>query len=790
MGDIWPFLFTLLLSASVVPCKTDVPNARTFIVRVQNDLKPSRFSNIKAWYKSTLINSLGSSTYDSAQTQDTGHDLLHVYNSVFHGFSARLSPQQAEKLTDLPEILAVFPDRLIPIQTTRTPQFLGLKDEDTGASTNGIIRESDSGSHVIIGMIDTGVWPERLSFNDKDLGPIPSHWRGKCIGGEKFPKTLCNRKLIGARYFADGYFAHYGDEVGETKELIKSARDTVGHGTHTASTAAGRHVNNASFLGFADGVAIGVAPKARIAVYKVCGMQGCVTSDVLAGIDAAVEDGVDIISSSLGGEPMPYHEDVIAIGSFGAIEKGIIFSAAAGNSGPNYMSVTNTAPWITTVGASTIDRKFPAELVLEDGRVITGSSLFQSRVPPEAKYVPLIYAGNASTLGRIGIGSEYCYPNTLDPNVVRGKIVVCDRGEVSRVVASVVVQEAGGVGVVIANVEKLGQGTIADAYIHPGLAISESDRTIVLKYIESSPNPRATLRFNGTTLVGVKPAPTIAIFSSRGPNSISPHVLKPDVVAPGVNILAAWPDGIPPTELPSDLRRLSFNIISGTSMSCPHVAGVVALLKGAHPDWSPAMIKSSLMTTAYTYDHDGKALLDEKDFNASDVFEMGAGHVDPEKAVDPGLVYDLTVDDYLNFLCASDYSSDEIKVITTRSVACNGTQKHTLWDLNYPAILVFFNESAPSKSEIVVKRVVTHVSDGASTYRVKISSPKDVIVTVDHKKMVFLRKDQKHSYTVRIRAKNVGLPRGGKKATSEFGHLTWTDGKHQVTSPIVVTWTP
>ncbi|KAG6703969.1 hypothetical protein I3842_07G112400 [Carya illinoinensis] len=783
MGGIWPFILTLLLSASVVPCKTDVPNARTFIVRVQNDLKPSRFSNVKAWYKSTLT-TLGS-THDSAQTQDTGHDILHVYSAVFHGFSARLSPQQAEKLTDLPEILAVFPDRLIPIQTTRTPQFLGLKDEDTGASTNEIIRESDSGSHVIIGMIDSGVWPERPSFNDKDLGAIPSHWRGKCIGGEKFPKTLCNRKLIGARYFADGYFAHHGDEVGEIKELVKSARDSVGHGTHTASTAAGRHVNNASFLGFADGVAIGVAPKARISVYKVCGIKGCVTSDVLAGIDAAVEDGVDIISFSLGGEPIPYHEDVVAIASFGAIEKGIIFSASAGNAGPNSMSVTNAAPWITTVGASTIDRKFPAELVLEDGRIITGLSLFKSRVPPEAKYVPLIYAGNASTLEQIGIGSEYCYPNTLDPNMVRGKIVVCDRGDVvSGAEASVVVQEAGGVGVVVANVEKLGQGTIADAYVYPGLAISEPDRTIVLKYIESSPNPRATLRFNGTTLVGVKPAPTIAFFSSRGPNSISPHVLKPDVVAPGVNILAAWPDGISPTELASDLRRPPFNIISGTSMSCPHVSGVVALLKGAHPDWSPAMIKSALMTTAYTYDHDGKALLDEKDFNASHAFEMGAGHVDPEKAVDPGLVYDLTVDDYLDFLCASDYSSDDIKVITKRSVSCNGTQKHTLWDLNYPAILVFFNESAPSKSEIVVKRVVTHVSNGASTYRVNISNPKDVIVTVDHKKMVFMHKDQKHSYTVRIRAKNVGLPRGGK-AMSEFGHLTWTDGKHQVTSPIV-----
>lgn len=561
----------------------------------------------------------------------------------------------------------------------------------------------------------------------------------------------------------------------------------MGHGTHTASTAAGRHVNHASFLGFAHGVATGVAPKARIAVYKVCGAQGCASSDILDGIDSAVEDGVDVISASLGGDPMPYYQDPIAIGSFGAIEKGILFSASAGNAGPDSRTAINLAPWITTVGASTIDRKFPADLVLGDGRIITGSSLFQGRTGrAKDKYVPLVYAGNALIKQRHRASSSDCLPKTLDPDVVRGKIVVCDRGGGSRVGKSVVVKEAGGVGVVVANMEDLGEGLLADAYMNPGLAITQSARSTVLEYIRSSKNPRATLRFNGTTQVGVGPAPAIACFSSRGPNVLSPHVLKPDLVAPGVNILAAWPDGLSPTELSADPRRTAFNIMSGTSMSCPHVSGVAALLKGAHPNWSPAMIKSAMMTAAYTHDHDGKVLRDEKDFNVSNAFGMGAGHVDPEKAVDPGLVYDITVDDYLHFLCASGYNSKQIKVIARRQVNCSKTHQHNLWDLNYPAIVVTLGASSPSKSEVVVKRTVTHVSDGASTYTVKITNPKGAIVTVDQGKMVFKKKGQKHTYTVRILAEKVGLLLAGN--LSEFGHLTWTDGKHQVTSPIVVRW--
>lgn len=643
--------------------------------------------------------------------------------------------------------------------------LIGTKD------THGIIKESDSGSNVIIGVLDTGIWPERVSFNDHDLGPVPSHWKGKCDGGDNFPENLCNKKLIGARYYST------------QQQQQGSARDTIGHGTHTASTIAGRHVANASFLGFAQGVANGIAPKSRIAVYKVCSEEGCSASDILAGIDAAVEDGVDVISASIGGDPLTYHEDPIAIGAFGAIEKGVLFSASGGNDGPTDSTISNVAPWITTVGASTIDRRFPADLVLGDGSVITGSSLYTGHGLPEGKYLPLIYAGNAS-ISKIDDDAA-CLPGTLNKDLVRGKIVLCDRGDGPRAEKAVVVRDAGGVGLVLANVEPIGEGLVADAFLIPGLAITQSKRTTLLQYIKSTKNPKATLIFKGTQL-GIKPAPVVASFSSRGPNSISPSVLKPDIIAPGVDILAAWPDGVPPTEAASDKRRTEFNIVSGTSMSCPHVSGVAALLKGAHPDWSPAMIKSALMTTAYTDDHDGKSLLDEKDYSVSSVFGFGAGHVDPDKAVDPGLVYDLTVDDYLNFLCASNFNTRQIEVISRRQVSCSGVQQVNMWDLNYPSILVSFDASAPSKSELVVNRTVTYVGDGDSTFTIKITNPKGVTVAVDQEKLIFKKKGQQQSYMVRILSEKVGPHHN--YSGSESGYLVWTNGKHQVTSPIVVTW--
>ncbi|KAK0593149.1 hypothetical protein LWI29_031906 [Acer saccharum] len=728
--------------------------SQNFIVQVQNSNKPLEFSDIETWYMS-ILNSL----------TDHNNEIIHVYKTVFHGFSTSLTPQQLQQLKKRPEIIGVMPDQKLQLLTTRSPLFLGLIT--SSKTPNNLLKKSNYGSNVTIALLDTGIWPERESFNDKDFEPIPSHnWNGVCEGGEDFPKTLCNKKLIGVRYFNKG--------VPKDEHEKPTARDTIGHGTHTASTATGRAVNNASLLGYAKGKAVGMAEKARLAIYRVCWGGGyCMAVDILAGMDKAVEDGVDIISMSLSGDTPPYHEDPIAIGSFGAMEKGVLVSLAAGNGGFEENTVSNVAPWMTTVGASTIDRAFPADLVLEDGTVLTGTSLFKGKALSNTTYIPLFYGFKEK---------NYCEPGSLKKSQVSGKIVVCDG---SGVFQGVVVKEAGGVGVVSLNTPEEGEGLMAEPYMIPGLQITLSSREKLLNYINSTKNAGATMVFHGTKL-GYKPAPVVAFFSSRGPNPLSNYVLKPDVIAPGVNILAAWPANIPPSRLSVDPRRTEFNILSGTSMACPHVSGIAALLKGAHPDWSPAMIKSALMTTAYTHDHDGNPILDEKDLKETNVWGMGAGHVDPEKALDPGLVYDLTVEDYLGFLCASNYSTKNIKTITGRSVTCSLSKIENPWDLNYPAISVAFADA--SKSEVLVTRTVTHVSDVSSaTYKVSITSPKDVTVTVDPETLVFKEKGEKLSYKVKIQAdKKMLLENKRKKNDFDLGRLVWTDGKHQVTSLIVL----
>ncbi|OMO63889.1 hypothetical protein CCACVL1_22195 [Corchorus capsularis] len=774
----WSLVFTVLfLSFTVVSSATPAaPKTQTFIVRVDDRLKPHQFPTVEEWYTSTLeslssTNILSSKNPTTSQTQKSTVDVLHIYKTVFYGFSVKLTPEQAEELKTCPGILSVFPDRIHHFQTTRSPHFLGL---DTAKAITGLCRRSDYGSNVIIGLLDSGIWPERHSFDDHDMGPIPSRWKGECVQGDQFPKTLCNKKLIGARYFTSGYQHAFGESK---KNDMKSARDAVGHGTHTASIAAGRAINNASFLGFASGEASGIAQKARIAMYKVCGGSACMGSDILAGFDAAVADGVDVISMSLASDDViSYDQDVAAIAAFSAMEKGVFVSASAGNSGSTSGTVANVAPWITSVGAGTIDRAFAAELHLGDGSIIKGSSLYDGEPLDNNTYWPLIYGGNATARGYSYLPSYACFPDSLDPNLVRGKIVICDRGVISRVMKGVVVKKAGGIGTVVANVAPLGEGLVADAYLSPALAVTESARAQLLTYINSTPNANATIVFRGTQ-VGVKPAPVVASFSSRGPNPISIYVLKPDLIAPGVNILAGYPDGVSPTHLPEDPRQVEFNILSGTSMSCPHVSGIAALLKGAHPDWSPAMIRSALMTTAYTHDQDGNALLDEMDMGVGNTWAMGAGHVDPEKALDPGLVYNLTADDYINFLCASNLSLEQIKAITRRDVNCSEAQNLNPWDLNYPAISVAFDPLDPSFWEVDVTRTVTNVGHATSTYTVAITNPAGIITTVDPPTLMFKQLGETKSYTVKIAADPSCVP--PVTSQSEFGQLSWSDGKFQ-----------
>lgn len=753
---------------------------RTYIVRVDGGAKPAAFPTHRHWYDASL-SAASASAADDLDPHPAA--VIHTYASVFHGFSARLSPLAVDALRSRAGVVAVYPEQVRHVETTRSPQFLGLKSAD-GAGL--LLAESDFGSDLVVGVIDTGIWPERRSFSDRGLGPVPTRWKGECVAGKGFSATLCNRKLIGARYFSGGYEATSG-RMNESAEE-RSPRDTDGHGTHTASIAAGRYVYPASTLGYARGVASGMAPKARLAAYKVCWAAGCFDSDILAAFDSAVADGVDVISLSVGGVVVPYYLDAIAVGAFSAMEAGIFVSASAGNGGPGALTVTNVAPWMTTVGAGSMDRDFPADVKLGNGVVVPGVSVYGGPGLSPGKLYPLIYAGSE---GGDGYSASLCLEGSLNPAAVRGKIVVCDRGINSRATKGEVVKKAGGVAMILANGVFDGEGLVADCHVLPATAVGATGGDVIRRYIADSPPPKrgptATIVFRGTRL-GVRPAPVVAAFSARGPNPQSPEILKPDVVAPGLNILAAWPDGVGPAAIPADGRRTEFNILSGTSMACPHVSGLAALLKAAHPGWSPAAIKSALMTTAYTKDNRGQTMLDESTGNTSTVMDLGAGHVDPQKAMDPGLVYDSAAGDYVAFLCNLNYTQQNIRAITRRAADCGGARRagHA-GNLNYPSISVLFVQGGRARMSTHVIRTVTNVGAGGSAYEATVKAPRGSTVTVEPARLVFRRTGQKLSFLVRVEEDTGAEWQSPGSSTTKSGTLTWSDGRHTVTSPIVVT---
>lgn len=519
-----------------------------------------------------------------------------------------------------------------------------------------------------------------------------------------------------------------------------------------------------------------MATKARIAAYKICWSLGCFDSDILAAMDEAVSDGVHVISLSVGasGYAPQYYHDSIAIGAFGASQHGVVVSCSAGNSGPGSYTSTNIAPWILTVGASTIDREFPADVILGDGRVFGGVSLYDGDDLPDYK-LPLVYGADC--------GSRYCFIGSLDSSKVQGKIVVCDRGVNARVEKGSAVKLAGGLGMIMANTEGSGEELLADAHLVAATMVGQIAADKIREYIRSSQYPTATIEFKGTVIGGSPAAPQVASFSSRGPNYVTSEILKPDVIAPGVNILAGWTGKVGPTDLDFDTRRVEFNIISGTSMSCPHVSGIAALLRKAYPNWSPAAIKSALMTTAYDVDNSGEKIKDLGTGKESNPFVHGAGHVDPNRALNPGLVYDLNSNDYLSFLCSIGYDAKKIQIFTREPTSFDVCEKReklvSPGNLNYPSFSVVFGVN---NGLVKYKRVVTNVGGYVdAVYTVKVNSPFGVDVSVSPSKLVFSGENKTQAF-------EITFARVGYGGSQSFGSIEWSDGSHIVRSPIAVRW--
>ncbi|CAM8908921.1 unnamed protein product [Rhodiola kirilowii] len=761
MAHISFFLSLLLILTPLSSSSSDSNHhhhlqRQTFIVHVSNSNKPHHFTSHHDWYTSILHSLPHPST------------LLYTYTHSATGFSASLTPESAQVLHNNPAVLSLIPDHPNHIHTTRTPLFLGLTD------SSDLWPNAHYADDVVVAVLDTGIWPERPSFSDEGLSPVPSSWKGICETGPDFPPSACNRKIIGARAYYKGYVAAKGGDPNNGESF--SPRDTEGHGTHTASTAAGSVVRNASFFQYAPGIARGMATKARIAVYKICWSLGCYDSDILAAMDQAVADRVHVISLSVGsnGYAPSYDYDSIAIGAFGAAQNGVLVSCSAGNSGPGPYTAVNIAPWILTVGASTLDREFPADVILGDSRVFGGVSLYSDEPLDESIQLPLVYAANC--------GSRYCYPGDLNSSLVTGKLVVCDRGGNARVQKGYAVKLAGGVAMILANTEDSGEELIADSHLIPATMLGQKVADQVKSYIKTSSSPTGSISFKGT-VYGTEPAPKVAAFSSRGPNYRTPEILKPDVIAPGVNILAGWTGDVGPTDLDIDPRRVEFNIISGTSMSCPHASGLAALLRKAHPNWSTSAIKSALMTTAYNLDTSGQNITDLATGAESTPFVHGAGHVDPNRALDPGLVYDIAPKDYISFLCSIGYSPKRIQVIVREPVDCSKQSLDSPGDLNYPSFSVVFE----SRNAVVkYKRSVRNVGSSAdAVYKVEVNEPQSVEVSVEPRELVFGEGKETASYEVSFKSV-VGS--GFEAGLSSFGSIKWVDGVHSVRSPVAVRW--
>jgi subtilisin family serine protease len=613
---------------------------------------------------------------------------VYDYRYAFNGFAAELTSAQADALKSVPGVLSVQKDRLRPVDTTSTPAFLGLSAP--GGFWDQLGGVGSAGEGIVVGIVDTGIWPESLSFSDRLNGKLVyqqlSGWNGKCVPGEDFTGSDCNQKLIGAQWYNQGFGGDAAVKMTFPYEFA-SARGADGHGTHTASTAAGNNAVDALVDGQNMGKISGMAPRARVAAYKVCWgdgidvRSGCFETDSVAAIDQAVSDGVDVINFSIGGADTDFL-DAVEVAFLFAADAGVFVAASAGNSGPAASTLEHPSPWLTTVAAGTKNQIFHGTVTLGDGNVYTGLSVRGSAGP-----APLVLSSNVGLAGADPTLVARCYSDDgtghalLDPAKVAGKIVVCDRGGNARVDKSLAVLNAVGVGMVLANTSPA-QSLNADFHSVPTVHVDSVSGTAIKTYAAKKKNPTATL-VGG--ILDTVAAPDVAAFSSRGPSLASGDMLKPDIMAPGVDVLAATS----PVLVDRD-----FDVLSGTSMSSPHIAGVGALMKQIHPDWSPAAIKSALMTTATQLRTDGSPI-------AGGPFAYGAGEVVPNSAISPGLVYDAGFNDWLAFLCGTG----QLQASYCPSIAIDPS------NLNHASIAI----GALAGSQ-TVKRTAKSVGSQAETY--------------------------------------------------------------------------
>ena len=729
-----------------------------------------------------------------------GTELIYRYQYGLNGFAARMHPSQAHRLAGMPQVLRVWEDEVRPLATNFSLDFLGLFDDEVGLrGAPGL-----DGDGMIIGIIDSGIAPGHPALKDTREADSPSlcqgdwaensllgrwlchryekledtmifeppeDWNGVCQAGERFDETDCNNKLIGARYFIDGAEATGPIDEGE----IRSARDVDGHGTHTATTAAGNRVKAAIFDTFIGRIE-GIAPRARVAAYKACWLRpgdqraSCNTSDLANAIDAAVADGVDIINYSVGSSltSVTAADDVALMA---ATKAGVFTVVAAGNEGPNPGTIGSPAggPWVITAAASSRD----GETSIEALEVKSPPSIAAKYAVKEANFTPaladrgpieeavVLVDDGDDTLddGSPGTTSDACQP-LVNASEVSGKIAFIQRGGCSFEVKIANADDAGAVAALVYNIAgdpivMNGATGLSDI---PALMIGQADGNLIVDELDAG--AEVTILLDKTLFLKETDAGNImASFSARGPAPIG-DILKPDVTAPGINILAGFtPDAANAT--PGE----DFAYLSGTSMSTPHVAGVAALLMQAHPDWSPSAIKSALMTTAR------QSVTASNGEDPAIPFDYGAGHIVPNDAVDPGLVYDVAADEYDAFACGT--ASPGVSTARCDELSSAG-YSFAAADLNQPSIAI-----ERLANERTITRRVTNVSDEAATYNASVVAPPGILVNVTPASIT-VPAGQSASFDVTFSYQS------GPLDLWRFGSLAWTGAGRSVYSSIAI----
>ncbi|MDF8265700.1 S8 family peptidase [Luteipulveratus flavus] len=704
--------------------------------------------------QSALLKSVGSS--EAAVTRS--------YDMAFNGFAATLTPAQVGELSKSPEVLQVWKDETRTADTVSTPKFLGL-DGPTGVWQKQFGGVDKAGAGMIIGDIDSGIWPENPSFaataqSASEVATIRSKWKGSCDAGTSGTPVQCNNKLIGARYYAD-------NATVESFEF-KSPRDYNGHGSHTASTAAGNHGVKASINGAEVGDVSGMAPQARIAAYKALwatpsGSASGSTSDLVQAIDDAVGDGVDIITYSISGS-RDYVVTADELAFLGAADANVFVATSAGNEGDSVgtSSVAHNSPWTMTVAASTHDRGVTKTVTLGNGQKYTGVGVLGGVGP-----AGLVTSASVAAAGVPAAAAELCFSDVdqdtsngvqpaLDPAKAAGKIVVCKRGTNARTDKSAAVKVAGGVGMVLYNAAA-GQSQDADFHSVPSIHVDNVAGAAVLAYASTA---GATATISAVDPTPVR-APAMAGFSSYGPAKAGGgDLLKPDITAPGSGIIAAVS--------PAGNHGNSFDSYSGTSMSTPHIAGIAALVRQAHPSWSPAAVKSALMTNATPLDRTGAPI--QRAGKDATPLDYGSGHVQPAPSFNPGLVYDAGLNDWLQYACGIG----QLQLVSEKGT-CDKVGSIDPSDLNYPSIAV--GDLAGTQT---ITRTVTNVEDRASQYTARVVAPAGFTASVSPSTLV-IPPGQSRQFKVTLTRTSAPF---GQYA---FGSLTWKGSRGQeVRSPIAV----